>query len=117
MSTLRIVVRRLLAEPAFTAIAALTFSIGIGANLVVFTVVNTILLQQLPVPDSERLVILGHEPAGELHRPGQPQRVDAARVTASFFDVVQTLAQLGRTIQAEDERPDAPAVVLLSDEL
>ena len=72
MSTLRIVVRRLLAEPGFTAIAALTLSIGIGANLVVFTVVNTILLQQLPVPDSERLVILGHEPAGELHRPGQP---------------------------------------------
>jgi len=152
MSTLRIVVRRLLAEPGFTAIAALTLSIGIGANLAVFTVVNTILLQPLPVPDSERLVILGHVAPRllQLDRlpmspalyflyaddsrtldgvslvtdqqvnftgPDNPQRVDAARVTASFFDVVRTPPQLGRTFQAEDERPDAPAVVLLSDGL
>ena len=64
MSTLRNVFRRLSAEPGFTAIAALTLSIGIGANLAVFTVVNTILLRPLPVPDSERLVILGHVAPG-----------------------------------------------------
>jgi predicted permease len=49
--------------------------------------------------------------------PDNPQRVDAARVTASFFDVVRTPPQLGRTFQGEDERPDAPAVVLLTDGL
>jgi hypothetical protein len=152
MSTLRIVVRRLLAEPGFTAIAALTLSIGIGANLAVFTVVNTILLRPLPVPDSERLVILGHVAPGlpqlnslpmspalyflysndsrtldgvslvrdqqvNFTGPDNPQRVDAARVTASFFDVVRTPPQLGRTFQGEDERSDAPAVVLLTDGL
>lgn len=152
MSTLRNVFRRLSAEPLFTAVAALTLAIGIGGNLAVFTVVNTILLRPLPVPDSERLVILGHVAPGlpqldnlpmspalyflyaddsrtldgvslvrdqqvNFTGPDNPQRVDAARVTASFFDVVRTPPQLGRTFQVEDERPDAPAVVLLTDGL
>ncbi len=53
---LRYAVRRLVRCPGFTAAAVLTLAVGIGANTVVFTVVNTMLLGELPVPEPDRVV-------------------------------------------------------------
>ena len=49
--------------------------------------------------------------------PGQPQRVQAAWVTASFFDVMRTQPRIGRAFTGEDERPGAPPVVVFGDGL
>lgn len=49
--------------------------------------------------------------------PERPQRVPAARVTASFFDVMRTPPRLGRVFTAEDERAGSESVILLSDGL
>src|SRR5690606_38864873 len=42
--------------PAFSGVAVLTVAIAIGANTALFSVVNGVLLEPLPYPDSDRLV-------------------------------------------------------------
>ena len=149
---LRLFYRRALANPGFTLVSLATLAIGVGANVAIFAVVNAVLLRPLPLPDSERLVILRHAAPGlaqldelpmsdalyflyaeesrtlesvaayrdeqaSFTGPENPQRVGATRVTASFFDVLRTPPRLGRSFTAEDDRPGAAPVVVLSDGL
>ncbi|HEV7502450.1 MAG TPA: ABC transporter permease, partial [Vicinamibacteria bacterium] len=45
---------------------------------------------------------------------GEPQKVEARRVTASFFDVLGVAPALGRVIEPADDRPGALRVAVLS---
>ena len=152
LSQLRLFCRRAVANPGFTFISLATLAIGVGANVAIFAVVNAVLLRPLPLPDSERLVILRHAAPGlaqldelpmsdalyflyaeesrtlesvaayrdeqaSFTGPENPQRVGATRVTASFFDVLRTPPRLGRSFAAEDDRPGAAPIVVLSDGL
>lgn len=47
-------------EPAFSAAVILTLALGVGANVAVFAVVESVLLKPLPYPAAEDLVILNH---------------------------------------------------------
>ena len=53
---LRLTVRRLLKNPALTLAVVLSLALGIGANTTIFTMVNAILLNPLPIEDSDDLV-------------------------------------------------------------
>lgn len=54
-----IAARRLLSAPGFTAIAVATLAIGIGGNTAIFTLIDRMLLQKLPVPRPTELYRLG----------------------------------------------------------
>src|SRR6266852_4774514 len=56
----RYALRTLRQKPGFAAVALCTLALGIAATTVMFTVINGVLLQPLPYPDSEQLVTL-HE--------------------------------------------------------
>ena len=61
---LKQVLRRLARAPLFTAITLITLAVGIGANTVVFSVVDGVLLKPLPYPNSDRLIGIWHSAPG-----------------------------------------------------
>jgi hypothetical protein len=61
---LRQVLRRLGRAPLFTAITLITLAAGVGANTVIFSVVEGVLLKPLPYPHPEQLIGVGHTAPG-----------------------------------------------------
>jgi putative ABC transport system permease protein len=54
---LKFAARQLRRSTAFTAIAALTLALSIGANSAIFALVDATLLRPLPFPEPERLIV------------------------------------------------------------
>jgi putative ABC transport system permease protein len=139
----RYALRGILARPAFSAIIIATLALGIGANASIFSVVNAVLLRPLPYREPERIMTLQHEdpywnvsepefhdyatsvPAfarvaaftggsGTLQVGDQPLKISAARVSDGFFQILGVAPIMGRTFAPEEDRPNAPRVVILS---
>jgi putative ABC transport system permease protein len=73
---IRYSIHSLRANPGFALIAILTLALGIGATTAIFSVVNGVLLQPLPMHDPERLVMVWEK---RLDEPDAQPNVVAPR--------------------------------------
>jgi predicted permease len=106
---LRLAIRSLARHRAFTAVACLTLAIGVGANTAIFSVINGVLLNPLPYPDSNGLVMVNVRPDGE-GRPGSMSFADMADLRdkgRSFKSLAgtgvstQTLTDVGEPVMVD----------------
>jgi len=85
---LRVGLRLLWKDKAFSITAGLTLALCIGANTALFSVVYNVLLKPLPVPQSDRIVSIGNSYPGAgqpaLGSVGVPDYYDRLRGTTVF---------------------------------
>ena len=81
--------RALRKSPAFTLLASLTLMLGIGANVVVFGVVNAVLLKPLEVKNSQNLYQLRFKPwtTFKLLTTSYPAFEDFRQRNTTFSDI------------------------------
>ena len=84
---LRHAVRVLRKTPAFTLVVIFTLAIGIGANTAMFSVVNAVLLEDLPFRDAARVVDI-NEYVGEQPTAIAPANFLDWRRQARSFEVM-----------------------------
>src|SRR5207249_4734570 len=130
---LRYGVRMLKKNPGFTVVAVLTLAVAIGANAVVFSALNGLILRPLDVPNAETLYLTqrGWDKAlipsypdyldlrarnrsfdglvaynisqAGLDTGKNPSRAWVYEVSSNYFDVLEIQPYLGRVIHASDE--------------
>jgi len=125
----------------FTAVAAFTLALGIGANSAIFSLVSGILLTPLPYPRPAELVsVTGTYPKGafaamceqvhtvdvaayaegqefNLTHVGEPVRLTGTAVSAELLSILGVRPELGRAFSAGEDAPGTDSLVVLSHDL
>jgi predicted permease len=65
INDIRYALRRMTQSPVFAAVVVLTLALGIGANAAIFSLLDQVLLQSLPVANPDQLVVLSAYDAKE----------------------------------------------------
>jgi predicted permease len=140
---MRFAFRTLRKSPSFTAVAVVTLALGIGANAVVFSVLNALILRPLDVPQSQSLYGIEHGDSGYISYPDYIDLRDRNRsvdglaavniaqaglstgenpdlqwfyeVSGNYFDVLGIQPHLGRLFHGSDENgPNSAPYIVLS---
>ncbi|MGH9158587.1 MAG: ABC transporter permease, partial [Vicinamibacteraceae bacterium] len=88
VTDLRASVRMLLESRGFTAATLLTLAVCLGANAAIFTVVYSVLLRPLPVPNADRIVALG-----DVYPTITPNDI-LSNTAPSYFDRLEAITTL-----------------------
>jgi predicted permease len=139
----RFAMRQMRRAPGFTVTAVLTLALGIGANTVIYTLIDSILLQPLPYAHQDRLVRIvginsptfpkgwirelgshatalksvaayGSDAESNISESDAPDRVFGAKVTVNAFDTLGIHPALGSFFSAADEFDGQDHDVVLS---
>jgi len=138
LQDLRFGARMLRKTPGFTTVAVLTLALGIGANTAIFSLIDQVVLQWLPVknpeqlfelkqdfliPEYEKLIARTSSFSGIFASDdgpmiagidGVPQNVRGKFVSGTYHSVMGIHALLGRVITPQDDQPASPLVCVLS---
>lgn len=113
MSDVRLALRSLIRQPGFSLIAILTLGLGIGATTAIFTVVDAVILQPLPYPYSDRVVVL------QTKNPSYPNPISLSvlnypdlRDQTTSFNRVGVMRNLTMNLTGTDEPVRIPAKML-----
>jgi len=100
---LRFGLRMLRKGPAFTAVVLVTLAVAIGANTALFSIFDAVLLKALPLPDADRLVVIGEETATVHDGPvSYPDFLDW-RARQSTFDGLAVSMFIGGVLTGDGE--------------
>jgi putative ABC transport system permease protein len=108
--------RRLRAAPLFVTIVVLTFALGIGANVAVFSVLNAVVLKPLPFENPDGIVIVSGSSKGgtgdwqnlALNDPLDMRSLSAFQATSALYEDGGTMFARGRPFAVDgfDVIPD-----------
>src|SRR3954471_13915303 len=89
----RFALRTIRRSPLFAAVAVISLALGIGANTAIFTIMDQLMLRQLPVKDPEQLVMLFQRGSHNGSNMGQrmhsyPIYQDFQQKAAPFSEVI-----------------------------
>src|SRR6185503_8138837 len=91
--------KALVRSPGWTTVAILSIALGIGANLLVFAIVDAVLLRPFPYHDPAKLTFLWGAKSQEVRRGiSGPDMDDWRRQTRSFTDIDAFLEQMSFTV-------------------
>jgi putative ABC transport system permease protein len=88
LRNVRYTIRSLSRTPGFSAIVVLTLGLGIGANTAVFSAIDAVLLQPLPFPDADRLMLLYQTQQRTAETNIAPARLEDWNQLTSTFEAI-----------------------------
>ena len=104
LADLRYAVRTLRKSPGFATAAILTLALAIGSNTAIFSVVNGVLLQPLPYPNSDRIVqVFQTAKTGERNSVTEPNFADWKAQARSFSALAMASAANTVTVNGLSE--------------
>ncbi len=140
---LKFALRTMGKSPVFSLAVVLTIAVGIGANTAMFSVIRAVLLKPLEYREPDLVVLLtegatpirleeltvasrSYSAIGDfaggfenlaLSGAGEPEVLKCARVSANFLDILGVRPLQGRGFFAEEDKPGATPVAMISAEL
>jgi putative ABC transport system permease protein len=113
---LRYVARSFSRSPGFFVVTALTLALGIGATTAIFSVVNGVLLQPLPYPNSDRIVqVFQLTKTGERNSVTEPNFADWKAQSRAFSALTMTSSGGTVTVNGLSEPARARATQVSGD--